>query len=246
MFATFIHDIMQFYHNAVMLLDTHNSAYKSVKDIYIHASDIHNKITQKKFINFDDVIYMLSSYDSVENIMLLAQAKQDNPLFHDLLAYKEKCNKNVAYFEYYVKKYEDFSDEYKSFLEWGHKREPLEFPYTQYFYLESFQSAKEDYQKIAYYIQNMPSMKEQYFYNLALHNIICVADEKNALFDKYKVSAQSLGFPNSVSDSVSSVSISTPQWLQEASPADSMLAQTPYGLEVLKVRVQLQNMVVCL
>ena len=137
------------------------------------------------------------------------------------------------------------SKEYLEFIEWACKREPLVSPYNYFFYTESYKIAKDDYAKLAYYLQGMPTMRESYFYNLALHTIICSPDTKNDLFTKYKINLNAIGFANSVSDSVSSVSLNVPNWINDASLADSILTQTPYGIEVLKIRSQLSNLVVC-
>lgn len=250
MLKEFLDNIFYFYKQSNDII----ARFKVKSDMLIEIQNIKQKLfaIREKFNNNDfitknDIDYIKSSYDLINKILLILETRytEYENLYNNLIEYNSLCFKNYDYFECYLNKYLNLNENYLNFVEWACKREPLIFPYDYFFYTESYKNAQDDFANIAYYLQNMPSYREAYFYNLALHNIICNPYSDNYLFTKYKINLNAIGFANSVSDSVSSVSLNMPEWANEASLSDSCLMQTPYGLEVLKIRSQLNNVVVC-
>lgn len=251
MLTGFLDNLFYFYKTAddiISMYKVENTGLLGVQENKKRLFEIRQRFINNEFIHKHHLDYIQSSYNDLGNITLILETRftEYEILYNDLLEYKKKSEQYYDYFEYYKTKYNGLSKEYLEFIEWACKREPLVFPYNYFFYTESYKIAKDDYAKLAYYLQGMPTMRESYFYNLALHNIVCSPDTKNDLFTKYKINLNAIGFANSVSDSVSSVSLNVPNWINDASLADSILTQTPYGIEVLKIRSQLSNVVVCL
>lgn len=250
MLMEFLDNLFYFYKTAddiISMYKVENTGLLGVQENKKRLFEIRQRFINNEFIHKHHLDYIQSSYNDLGNIALILETRftEYEILYNDLLEYKKKSEQYYDYFEYHETKYNGLRKEYLEFIEWACKREPLVFPYNYFFYTESYKIAKDDYAKLAYYLQGMPTMRESYFYNLALHNIICSPDTKNDLFTKYKINLNAIGFANSVSDSVSSVSLNVPNWINEASLADSILTQTPYGIEVLKIRSQLNNVVVC-
>lgn len=250
MLTGFLDNLFYFYKTAddiISMYKVENTGLLGVQENKKRLFEIRQRFINNEFIHKHHLDYIQSSYNDLGNITLILETRftEYEILYNDLLEYKKKSEQYYDYFEYYKTKYNGLSKEYLEFIQWACKREPLVFPYNYFFYTESYKIAKDDYAKLAYYLQGMPTMRESYFYNLALHSIICSPDTKNDLFTKYKINLSAIGFANSVSDSVSSVSLNVPNWINEASLADSILTQTPYGIEVLKIRSQLNNLVVC-
>lgn len=246
----FLDNLFYFYKTAddiISMYKVENTGLLGVQENKKRLFEIRQRFINNEFIHKHHLYYIQSSYNDLGNIALILETRftEYEILYNDLLEYKKKSEQYYDYFEYHETKYNGLRKEYLEFIEWACKREPLVFPYNYFFYTESYKIAKDDYAKLAYYLQGMPTMRESYFYNLALHSIICSPDTKNDLFTKYKINLNAIGFANSVSDSVSSVSLNVPNWINEASLADSILTQTPYGIEVLKIRSQLNNVVVC-
>lgn len=251
MLTGFLDNLFYFYKTAddiISMYKVENTGLLGVQENKKRLFEIRQRFINNEFIHKHHLDYIQSSYNDLGNITLILETRftEYEILYNDLLEYKKKSEQYYDYFEYYKTKYNGLSKEYLEFIQWACKREPLVFPYNYFFYTESYKIAKDDYTKLAYYLQGMPTMRESYFYNLALHNIICSPDTKNDLFTKYKINLSAIGFANSVSDSVSSVSLNVPNWINDASLADSILTQTPYGIEVLKIRSQLNNVVVCI
>lgn len=251
MLTGFLDNLFYFYKTAddiISMYKVENTRLLGVQENKKRLFEIRQRFINNEFIHKYHLDYIQSSYNDLGNITLILETRftEYEILYNDLLEYKKKSEQYYDYFEYHETKYNGLSKEYLEFIEWACKREPLVFPYSYFFYTESYKIAKDDYAKLAYYLQGMPTMRESYFYNLALHNIVCSPDTKNDLFTKYKINLSAIGFANSVSDSVSSVSLNVPNWINEASLADSILTQTPYGIEVLKIRSQLNNVVVCI
>lgn len=250
MLMEFLDNLFYFYKTAddiISMYKVENTGLLGVQENKKRLFEIRQRFINNEFIHKHHLYYIQSSYNDLGNIALILETRftEYEILYNDLLEYKKKSEQYYDYFEYHETKYNGLRKEYLEFIEWACKREPLVFPYNYFFYTESYKIAKDDYAKLAYYLQGMPTMRESYFYNLALHSIICSPDTKNDLFTKYKINLNAIGFANSVSDSVSSVSLNVPNWINEASLADSILTQTPYGIEVLKIRSQLNNVVVC-
>lgn len=250
MLMEFLDNLFYFYKcsdEIITRFDVKNDDLIEIPSIKQKLFSIREKFIHNEFIEYCDLDYIQSSYDLMNTILLFLETRylEYEPLYNNLVEYNAICFKFYDYFEYYNGKYLQLNESYLEFIKWACKREPLVFPYNYFFYTESYKIAKDDYAKLAYYLQGMPTMRESYFYNLALHNIVCSPDTKNDLFTKYKINLNAIGFANSVSDSVSSVSLNVPNWINEASLADSILTQTPYGIEVLKIRSQLNNVVVC-
>lgn len=250
MLMEFLDNLFYFYKTAddiISMYKVENTGLLGVQENKKRLFEIRQRFINNEFIHKHHLDYIQSSYNDLGNITLILETRftEYEILYNDLLEYKKKSKQYYDYFEYYETKYNGLSKEYLEFIEWACLREPLVFPYNYFFYTESYKIAKDDYAKLAYYLQGMPTMRESYFYNLALHNIVCSPDTKNDLFTKYKINLNAIGFANSVSDSVSSVSLNVPNWINEASLADSILTQTTYGIEVLKIRSQLNNLVVC-
>lgn len=250
MLTGFLDNLFYFYKtadNIISMYKVENTGLLGVQENKKRLFEIRQRFINNEFIHKHHLDYIQSSYNDLGNITLILETRftEYEILYNDLLEYKKKSEQYYDYFEYYKTKYNGLSKEYLEFIQWACKREPLVFPYNYFFYTESYKIAKDDYAKLAYYLQGMPTMRESYFYNLALHNIVCSPDTKNDLFTKYKINLSAIGFANSVSDSVSSVSLNVPNWINDASLADSILTQTPYGIEVLKIRSQLNNLVVC-
>lgn len=250
MLMEFLDNLFYFYKTAddiISMYKVENTGLLGVQENKKRLFEIRQRFINNEFIHKHHLDYIQSSYNDLGNIALILETRftEYEILYNDLLEYKKKSEQYYDYFEYHETKYNGLRKEYLEFIEWACKREPLVFPYNYFFYTESYKIAKDDYAKLAYYLRGMPTMRESYFYNLALHNIICSPDTKNDLFTKYKINLNAIGFANSVSDSVSSVSLNVPNWINEASLADSILTQTPYGIEVLKIRSQLNNVVVC-
>lgn len=251
MLTGFLDNLFYFYKTAddiISMYKVENTGLLGVQENKKRLFEIRQRFINNEFIHKHHLDYIQSSYNDLGNITLILETRftEYEILYNNLLEYKKKSEQYYDYFEYYETKYNGLSKEYLEFIEWACKREPLVSPYNYFFYTESYKIAKDDYAKLAYYLQGMPTMRESYFYNLALHTIICSSDTKNDLFTKYKINLNAIGFANSVSDSVSSVSLNVPNWINDASLADSILTQTPYGIEVLKIRSQLSNVVVCL
>lgn len=250
MLTGFLDNLFYFYKTAddiISMYKVENTGLLGVQENKKRLFEIRQRFINNEFIHKHHLDYIQSSYNDLGNITLILETRftEYEILYNDLLEYKKKSEQYYDYFEYYETKYNGLSKEYLEFIEWACKREPLVSPYNYFFYTESYKVAKDDYAKLAYYLQGMPTMRESYFYNLALHNIVCSPDTKNDLFTKYKINLSAIGFANSVSDSVSSVSLNVPNWINDASISDSILTQTPYGIEVLKIRSQLNNVVVC-
>lgn len=250
MLMEFLDNLFYFYKTAddiISMYKVENTGLLGVQENKKRLFEIRQRFINNEFIHKHHLDYIQSSYNDLGNIALILETRftEYEILYNDLLEYKKKSEQYYDYFEYHETKYNGLRKEYLEFIEWACLREPLVFPYNYFFYTESYKIAKDDYAKLAYYLQGMPTMRESYFYNLALHNIVCSPDTKNDLFTKYKINLNAIGFANSVSDSVSSVSLNVPNWINEASLADSILTQTPYGIEVLKIRSQLNNVVVC-
>lgn len=250
MLMEFLDNLFYFYKTAddiISMYKVENTGLLGVQENKKRLFEIRQRFINNEFIHKHHLDYIQSSYNDLGNIALILETRftEYEILYNDLLEYKKKSEQYYDYFEYHETKYNGLRKEYLEFIEWACLREPLVFPYNYFFYTESYKIAKDDYAKLAYYLQGMPTMRESYFYNLALHSIICSPDTKNDLFTKYKINLNAIGFANSVSDSVSSVSLNVPNWINEASLADSILTQTPYGIEVLKIRSQLNNVVVC-
>lgn len=250
MLIGFLDNLFYFYKTAddiISMYKVENTGLLGVQENKKRLFEIRQRFINNEFIHKHHLDYIQSSYNDLGNITLILETRftEYEILYNDLLEYKKKSKQYYDYFEYYNGKYLQLNESYLEFIEWACLREPLVFPYNYFFYTESYKIAKDDYAKLAYYLQGMPTMRESYFYNLALHNIVCSPDTKNDLFTKYKINLNAIGFANSVSDSVSSVSLNVPNWINEASLADSILTQTPYGIEVLKIRSQLNNLVVC-
>lgn len=250
MLMEFLDNLFYFYKTAddiISMYKVENTGLLGVQENKKRLFEIRQRFINNEFIHKHHLDYIQSSYNDLGNIALILETRftEYEILYNDLLEYKKKSERYYDYFEYHETKYNGLRKEYLEFIQWACKREPLVFPYNYFFYTESYKIAKDDYAKLAYYLQGMPTMIESYFYNLALHNIVCSPDTKNDLFTKYKINLNAIGFANSVSDSVSSVSLNVPNWINEASLADSILTQTPYGIEVLKIRSQLNNVVVC-
>lgn len=250
MLMEFLDNLFYFYKTAddiISMYKVENTGLLGVQENKKRLFEIRQRFINNEFIHKHHLYYIQSSYNDLGNIALILETRftEYEILYNDLLEYKKKSEQYYDYFEYHETKYNGLRKEYLEFIEWACLREPLVFPYNYFFYTESYKIAKDDYAKLAYYLQGMPTMRESYFYNLALHSIICSPDTKNDLFTKYKINLNAIGFANSVSDSVSSVSLNVPNWINEASLADSILTQTPYGIEVLKIRSQLNNVVVC-
>lgn len=250
MLIGFLDNLFYFYKTAddiISMYKVENTRLLGVQENKKRLFEIRQRFINNEFIHKHHLDYIQSSYNDLGNITLILETRftEYEILYNDLLEYKKKSKQYYDYFEYYNGKYLQLNESYLEFIEWACLREPLVFPYNYFFYTESYKIAKDDYAKLAYYLQGMPTMRESYFYNLALHNIVCSPDTKNDLFTKYKINLNAIGFANSVSDSVSSVSLNVPNWINEASLADSILTQTPYGIEVLKIRSQLNNLVVC-
>lgn len=250
MLTGFLDNLFYFYKTAddiISMYKVENTGLLGVQENKKRLFEIRQRFINNEFIHKHHLDYIQSSYNDLGNITLILETRftEYEILYNDLLEYKKKSEQYYDYFEYYKTKYNSLSKEYLEFIQWACKREPLVFPYNYFFYTESYKIAKDDYAKLAYYLQGMPTMRESYFYNLALHNIVCSPDTKNDLFTKYKINLNAIGFANSVSDSVSSVSLNVPNWINDASISDSILTQTPYGIEVLKIRSQLNNLVVC-
>ena len=244
MLMEFLDNLFYFYKTAddiISMYKVENTGLLGVQENKKRLFEIRQRFINNEFIHKHHLDYIQSSYNDLGNITLILETRftEYEILYNDLLEYKKKSE------QYYETKYNGLNKEYLEFIEWACLREPLVFPYNYFFYTESYKIAKDDYAKLAYYLQGMPTMRESYFYNLALHSIICSPDTKNDLFTKYKINLSAIGFANSVSDSVSSVSLNVPNWINDASLADSILTQTPYGIEVLKIRSQLNNLVVC-
>ena len=250
MLMEFLDNLFYFYKTSddiISMYKVENTGLLGVQENKKRLFEIRQRFINNEFIHKHHLDYIQSSYNDLGNITLILETRftEYEILYNDLLEYKKKSERYYDYFEYYETKYNGLNKEYLEFIEWACLREPLVFPYNYFFYTESYKIAKDDYAKLAYYLQGMPTMRESYFYNLALHSIICSPDTKNDLFTKYKINLSAIGFANSVSDSVSSVSLNVPNWINDASLADSILTQTPYGIEVLKIRSQLNNLVVC-
>lgn len=250
MLTGFLDNLFYFYKTAddiICMYKIENTGLLGVQENKKRLFEIRQRFINNEFIHKHHLDYIQSSYNDLGNITLILETRftEYEILYNNLLEYKKKSEQYYDYFEYYNGKYLQLNESYLEFIQWACKREPLVFPYNYFFYTEAYKIAKDDYAKLAYYLQGMPTMRESYFYNLALHNIVCSPDTKNDLFTKYKINLNAIGFANSVSDSVSSVSLNVPNWINEASLADSILTQTPYGIEVLKIRSQLNNVVVC-
>ena len=250
MLMGFLDNLFYFYKTAddiISMYKVENTGLLGVQENKKRLFEIRQRFINNEFIHKHHLNYIQSSYNDLGNITLILETRftEYEILYNDLLEYKKKSEQYYDYFEYYKNKYLQLNESYLEFIKWACKREPLVFPYNYFFYTESYKIAEDDYAKLAYYLQGMPTMRESYFYNLALHNIVCSPDSKNDLYTKYKINLSAIGFANSVSDSVSSVSLNVPNWINDASLADSILTQTPYGLEVLKIRTQLNNLVVC-
>ena len=250
MLMEFLDNLFYFYKTSddiISMYKVENTGLPGVQENKKRLFEIRQRFIDNEFIHKHHLDYIQSSYNDLGNITLILETRftEYEILYNDLLEYKKKSEQYYDYFEYYKTKYNGLDKEYLEFIEWACLREPLVFPYNYFFYTESYKIAKDDYAKLAYYLQGMPTMRESYFYNLALHNIVCSPDSKNDLYTKYKINLSAIGFANSVSDSVSSVSLNVPNWINDASLADSILTQTPYGIEVLKIRSQLSTLVVC-
>ena len=251
MLMEFLDNLFYFYKTSddiISMYKVENTGLPGVQENKKRLFEIRQRFINNEFIHKHHLDYIQSSYDLMDTILLFLETRylQYEPLYNNLVEYNKICFRDYEYFEYYKGKYLQLNESYLEFIKWACKREPLIFPYNYFFYTESYKIAKDDYAKLAYYLQGMPTMRESYFYNLALHNIVCSPDSKNDLYTKYKINLNAIGFANSVSDSVSSVSLNVPNWINEASLADSILTQTPYGIEVLKIRSQLSNLVVCI
>lgn len=249
MLKEFIANLLFFYKEATFLIDK----YDIKKDVLLMLPNMRTELfkinetfNNNEFISYETLDFISQCYDTQDIILQILETRffEYESNYNNLIQYNKVTFDLYDYFDYYLNKYTQHESEFLEFLKWACLREQLIFPYTYYYYYEAFKNAKLDYNNISYYLKD--KLKEAYFYNLALHNIITSPDDSNMLFKKYNINLYALGFINSSSDSISSVSINTPTWVQDASLSDSILTQTPYGLEVLKVRSQLNNVVVCI
>lgn len=221
--------------------------HEIVKNIHEKLFYIVDKSMRNEFITICDIELLQSSYDVCDSILLFLETRylEYQDLYNELVLLHENLSKDYDYFKLFKNKYLSLDNDYLDFIEWAAFREHLVFPYDKYYYIEAFKLAKEDYSKMYVYLNGMQDTQINYLYNLALHNIIISPDSDNQLFTKYNINLNALGMANSVSDSVSSVSISIPEWVKDVSISDSVLTQTPYGIKVLEVRTQITNLVVC-
>lgn len=249
MLKEFISNLLFFYKEASFLIDK----YDIKKDVLLMIPNMKSELfnvneafNNNEFISYETLDFIKQCYDTQYMVLQILETRffEYESNYNNLIQYNKVTFELYDYFEYYFNKYTQHATDFLEFLKWACLREQLIFPYTYYYYYEAFKNAKLDYNNISYYLRN--DLKEAYFYNLALHNIITCPDDSNMLFKKYNINLYALGFINSSSDSVSSISINTPTWVQDASLSDSILTQTTYGLEVLKIRSQLNNVVVCI
>lgn len=205
--------------------------------------EIRNKVTNCDFINNDDLALLSLCYaeiqkilDSLESICLSFENE-----YNDLLQYQAQLKEAQDDFFYTQEKIKKLEKDYLNFIEWACKREMIIFPYDFYYYLESYQFAEQDSKHLIKYLDSI--LLQEYKFNLALHLIIITPNEDNELFKKYNINLGTLGFSNSISDSTSSIGLTMPNFLNDLSPSDSMLSQTPYGLRVLEIKSHFNNLI---
>lgn len=205
--------------------------------------EIRAKVTNSNFINNDDLEFLKICYDEIDNIVEILEPLSLNfeNEYNDLLQYQINLKEYQDDFIIAQNKIKELEKSYLSFLEWACKRELLIFPYDTYYYIESYQSANNDSQQLVKYLDS--NLLQEYTYNLALHLIIVNPNIDNELFKKYNINLGAVGFSNSISDSTSSVGLTIPNFLNDLSPSDSLLSQTPYGLRVLEIKSYFNNLI---